>query len=356
MAVDSSKTEKASPKKRQDERKRGNVFQSRDVVSAVSLIALFMVLRMVIPLIYKVLLTTVRRFMEYASTVDALSVNFVMQLLGDVLIILLITVGPPLLTAVAISILGTGVQTRFLFSKENLKFKFSKLNPIQGLGKLLSMRSLIELLKNMLKIAVIVYVLIDSYLDIYDEVLNLIFRDLTEAAVFMLSTVMDTVLSLSMVFIALGAADYLYQWWEYERNMRMSKQELREEYKQLEGDPQIKGKIRERQRSMAMGRMMQQVPTADVIIRNPTHFAVALRYDYTADRAPVVVAKGQDYLALRIIEIAEQNDILMTENKPLAQALYHNVELNREIPPEFYAVLAEVLAWVYSMKKEKTGV
>jgi flagellar biosynthetic protein FlhB len=132
----------------------------------------------------------------------------------------------------------------------------------------------------------------------------------------------------------------------------MSKQEIKEEYKQLEGDPQIKGQIRDRQRKMATQRMMQQVPTADVIIRNPTHFAVALKYDIEKNSAPIVVAKGQDYTALKIIEIAEQHHIPMTENRPLARALYSTVEINREIPQEYYLILAEIMAWVYSTKKE----
>jgi len=132
----------------------------------------------------------------------------------------------------------------------------------------------------------------------------------------------------------------------------MSKQEIKEEYKQMEGDPQIKGQIKERQRKISMQRMMQQVPTADVIVRNPTHFAVALKYDIEKNSAPIVVAKGQDYVALKIIEIAEQNHIPMTENVPLARALYKTVAVNREIPEEYYVILAEIMAWVYSLKKE----
>ena len=154
-----------------------------------------------------------------------------------------------------------------------------------------------------------------------------------------------------MAFVA--AADYLYQWWDYEKNLRMSKQELKEEYKQTEGDPQIKGKIRERQQAQARQRMMQQVPSADVVIRNPTHFAVAIKYDPERNSAPIVVAKGMDSLALRIVAVAEENGVFITENKPLARGLYEAVELDQEIPDRFYQPIAELLAFVYSLKKKE---
>ena len=146
-----------------------------------------------------------------------------------------------------------------------------------------------------------------------------------------------------------AGADVFYQWWDYERQLRMSKQEIKEEYKQMEGDPQVKGKIKELQRRMAQSRMMQQVPQADVVIKNPTHFAVALRYRPDVDEAPVVLAKGQDHLALRIIKMAEEHQVTVMENVPLARALYASTELNRPIPPEFYNAVAEVLVYIYRM-------
>ena len=147
----------------------------------------------------------------------------------------------------------------------------------------------------------------------------------------------------------LAVLDFLYQWWDYEREMKMSKQEIKEEYKQTEGDPQVKGKIKEVQRKMAQARMMQQVPQADVVIRNPTHFAVALRYKLGVDDAPVVLAKGQDALALRIVKVAEENSIAVIENVAVARALYAKTELNHPIPPELYAVVAEVMVYLYKL-------
>ena len=152
-----------------------------------------------------------------------------------------------------------------------------------------------------------------------------------------------------MAYIVLAGADIFYQWWDYERQLRMSKQEIKEEFKQTEGDPKIKGKIKETQRRMAQSRMMQQVPKADVVIRNPTHFAVALRYHPDKDEAPVVLAKGQDELAARIVQKAEESHVAVVENVPLARALYATTELNQEIPPELYNAVAEVLVYLYRM-------
>ena len=158
------------------------------------------------------------------------------------------------------------------------------------------------------------------------------------------------------MFVGLAIFDYVYQWWDYEKNLRMSHQELKEEYKQTEGDPQIKGKIRDRQQQMSRQRMMQKVPNADVVIRNPTHYAVAIQYDPEKNSAPVVVAKGADTLALRIVAVAEEHGVYVTENRPLARGLYESVDLDREIPEKFYKTVAEVLAFVYSLRKKEEGI
>ena len=350
--ADSSKTEKATPKKREDEQKKGNIFQSSDVISALSILALFYTLKIIFPFLYKHMSGVIIKYIGYMRSVNTLSTAFAMSVAKDVLIAVLLLAGPVMLVSIAVGIIATGMQTRFKISKENLKIKFSRLSPLQGIKKMFSLRSITELIKAMLKISVIGYILYSAFLNISKSFTRLMFEDVMGAVSFILNSIMDIVIQLSLAFILIAAFDYLYQWWEYERNIKMSKQEIKEEYKQLEGDPQIKGQIRERQRKMATQRMMQQVPTADVIIRNPTHFAVALKYDIEKNSAPIVVAKGQDYTALKIIEIAEQHHIPMTENRPLARALYSTVEINREIPQEYYLILAEIMAWVYSTKKE----
>ena len=163
----------------------------------------------------------------------------------------------------------------------------------------------------------------------------------------------EMVMKIAIAFTALAALDFMYQWWDYERQLKMSKQEVKEEYKQTEGDPQIKSKIKENQRRMAQQRMMQQVPQADVVVRNPDHFAVALRYDSKRDRAPVVLAKGMDELALRIVKVAQEHNIPAIENVPLARALYAEAELNHEIPPAFYGEVAEVLVYIYRLENRE---
>jgi len=352
MAVDSSKTERATDKKRQDEQKKGNIFQSKDAVSAVSIFAIFFTLKICFPYIYEYLSMFLKKYINYVKTTNALTQLFAMDVAKDSMIAILVLAGPVMLVSIAIAVLATGVQTKFKFSKDQLKFKFSRISLIEGFKRLFSMRSIVELVKSMLKIAIICAVLYASFQSIAGRLTDLMSEDIMEATVYILNSIMDIVIKLSIAFFAMSALDYLYQWWEYERNIRMTKQEIKEEYKQMEGDPQIKGKIKERQRAMSQKRMMQQVPTADVIVRNPTHFAIALKYDIEKNTAPIVVAKGQDYLALKIIEIAEAHDIPMKEDRPLARALYATVEVNKEIPSEYYAVLAEIMAWVYTMKKE----
>ena len=161
------------------------------------------------------------------------------------------------------------------------------------------------------------------------------------------------VFNISIAFAAISALDYAYQWWDYERQIKMSKHDIKEEFKQMEGNPQIKGKIKEIQRKMAMSRMMQAVPSADVVIKNPTHFAVALKYDIEKDGAPMLVAKGQDELALRIIKTAEQSNVPVIENKPLARSIFSQTQLNQEIPQEHYAEIAEILVYIYKLNKKE---
>jgi len=352
MAADSSKTEQATPKKREDERKKGNVFQSSDVISAVSIVSLFYTIKVAFPFIYHYMMNFFTKYVAYIKTVHALTPDFVMGVAFDTIIAVFLLGGPMMIVSIAVAILATGVQTGFKISKESIKLKFSNVSFLKGLKRMFSLRSITELLKAMVKISIMAFILYSAFQNIAIYFTQLMYEDITQAMSFILNTIMSIVFQISLAFVAIAALDYLYQWWDHERNLKMSKQEIKDEYKQLEGDPQIKGQIKERQRKMSMSRMMQKVPTADVIVRNPTHFAIALKYDIKKNSAPVVVAKGQDYMALRIIEIAKKNNIPMTENRPLARALYSTVDVNREIPSEYYVVLAEIMAWVYSMKKE----
>ena len=263
------------------------------------------------------------------------------------------TAGPLLATTAICAVAATMLQTRFLVSGELLRPKFSKINPLEGFKRLFSLKSVIEALKGVLKITLLLFIIYRNLRNLVEVSEKYLFTDVGAAVTHLVDACGSMMVQIILAFIVLAAADYLYQWWEYERQMRMSKQEIKEEYKQTEGDPQIKGKIKEMQRRRAQMRMMQQVPQADVVIKNPTHYAVALRYKPETDNAPVVLAKGQDSLAQRIIKVAEEHQITVIENVPLARALYAEAELNREIPAEFYNAVAEVLVYIFKLNEKQ---
>ncbi len=348
---DPSKTEKATPKKRRDERKKGHVAVSKDVVMIASLLGTFMLLKILFPFMYRTIRDYMIRYLSLAPGIENLS-DYSTRIFGDTAWTILKAALPILLAGIALSVLGTGVQTKFLFAKSNLAPKFSRLNPIQGIKNLLSLKSLIELLKNLFKIIILGIILYQIIKGDLTPIARTIDMDLKDSSVYMLNAIMDMVLRVSLVFLAVAGFDLFYQRWDYEREIRMSKQELKEEFKQTEGNPEIKGRIRSLQRERARSRMMQSVPEADVIIRNPTHYAVALRYDIEKDNAPVLLAKGQDELALRIVAMGEEHGVHVIENKPLARGIYAATQVGAEIPSEYYGMVAEILVYVYRMNNK----
>lgn len=346
------KTEQATPKKKRDERKKGNVFSSKDLVAAFFIILMFLTIKVLGKFMYTALYNSMSFWLSVCDGSYPLTDEAAIPIMVEVIKVFVIVAGPLLIMSILINVIFTGAQTRFIFSTEALKPKFSRLNPIEGFKKLFSIRSVVELVKSLIKIAVIAWIIFNDISGEIYHIAALFDVDISSAFLYMCSTLFSTVINIGVIFILLGIVDLFYQWWDYEKNLKMTKQEVKEEYKQMEGDPQIKGKIKQKQREMAQRRMMQEVPTADVIIRNPTHYAIAVRYDPDKNLAPVVVAKGADLVAMKIIEIAEAHDITMTENKPLARALYDKVDIGREIPPEFYQTVAEILAWVYDLKNK----
>ena len=326
---------------------------SRDVVAVATLVAAYALLRILGPMI----VTKVMTFMQYCMgdmAVSDLGVEGILDTIGMQLVeVLAVSVGLFAAGVIIVSVAATFFQTGMLVSGEALKPKFSKINPIEGFKRLFSLKGVVETLKSLVKIVVLIIIVYDNLTDVLTESHKYLYTDLSASATHIFDSVLAMIFDIIIAFAAIAAADYLYQWWQYERDLRMTKQEIKEEYKQLEGDPQIKGKIKERQRQMAMSRMMQQVPQADVVIRNPTHYAVALRYKPETDNAPIVLAMGQDELALRIVKVAEEHNIAVIENVPLARALYAGAELNREIPPEFYGAVAEVLVYIFRLNDDK---
>lgn len=347
------KTEKATPKRKQEERKKGNLFQSKEIVTVFSLIAIFYCFGLLSPLVFSTIQRSISDFIMMGATLTTLNNGVAMDLYLTGVISFLIASAPLLLISAALAIILTGTQTKFLITFKLLNFKGNRINPISGFKKMFSMRGVVELVKSLLKIivlGVISYNTISKNLPVMPRMMDISIQNTVTLTGEIIMAIVNGIVPI-FVFVAL--ADYVYQWWEYEKNLRMSKQEIKEEYKQVEGDPQIKGKIRERQQQQARARMMDAVPSADVVIRNPTHFAVAIKYDPKSQNAPVVVAKGMDLIALKIVEIAEQNKVTTIENKPLARALFEAVELDMQIPEEFYKAVAEVIAHVYNLKNKQ---
>ncbi|MBP3922879.1 MAG: flagellar biosynthesis protein FlhB [Ruminiclostridium sp.] len=350
------KTEKATPKKRRDSRKKGEVLQSKEVSNAVFIVGMFVFLSIFGSTMFSMLLDFMQHSMENLGNTGN-SVEFMMNIMWSVFIIAICTVGPILLAGMVLGVLPVIVQTKGLFSGEAMKPKFSRLNPFSGIKRLFSLQAAVGILKGLIEITVVVVVLYMQVNEKMTQFAKLIDTDVIKIVAFISETVMGLLTTIMVLLVFVGAADYVFQWWSFEKKMKMSKQEVKEEYKQMEGDPQIKGKIKRKQQEMAQQRMMAEVPTADVVVRNPTHFAVALRYNQKiAFKAPVVVAKGADALALKIVKVAEENNVYITENPPLARGLYDAVDVGMEIPREFYTAVAEVLAMVYEAQNRKLEV
>lgn len=343
------KTEKPTPKKLQDARKKGQVARSADLSPAFVLVSVFAVLMIFGSFMYDTFVRIMRESLSTYTRWDVTQENLsviTLQLLTEAMKIVAPVLGTVLVIALAVNYMQVGV----LFTTEPLKLKLEKLNPIQGAKRIFSLRSLVELLKSLLKISAGILVAYTILWDTKEEIAQLSLTSLESVLVFAGNETVKVGMFIGLSLLILGAFDFFYQKYEHTKSLRMSKQDIKDEYKKSEGDPLIKSKIKERQRQMAMRRMMQEVPKADVIITNPTHFAVAIRYDAGEMAAPTVIAKGQDYVALKIKEIAKKNGVITMENKPLARALFSQVEIGQQIPEELFKAVAEVLAYVYRLQ------
>lgn len=343
------KTEEATPKRKEEARKKGQVAKSSEINSAFIILAAFFTLKVVGPYTYEELSGLFNFVYSQFSTAD-FTINYIYMLFISLSIIFAKAALPVMVSILVISLIINFLQVGFNFTFEPLMPQFDRINPISGFSRLFSKRSLVELLKSILKILIVGYFI---YRFISKEVMDvprLISSDPADSLHTVAAMTFDLTLQIGAVMLVLAGLDYFYQWWDHNQSIKMSKEEVKQEYKQTEGNPQIKGKIKERQRAMAMQRMMQEVPKADVIVTNPTHFAVALKYE-TGMSAPTVIAKGQDLIAMRIKEIALENRVAIVENKPLARSLYASVDIGDLVPPELYQAVAEVLAYVFRLKK-----
>lgn len=346
------KTEPATAKKLKDAREEGKVAKSKELTAAFSLIVLFLCLKIFVSYVGESLINVFP--MIYNAMADfvkinegALSAQAVSSLFFDVIIRWLLIVLPFFAFGFVITILVSIGQVGWTVSTKPMKPELSKFNPINGFKRIFSKDSLFQLLLSIVKIGLIGYIAYSSLKDRVNDLFILYDLSLNQAISLVGTLIIDVGLKISLVYLIIGIADFAYQKYKFNDDMKMTKQEVKDEYKNTEGDPQIKGRQRRKMQEVSQRRMMQDVPKADVVITNPTHLAVALKYDAQASTAPVVLAKGEDFLAQRIKEVARDNNIEIVENKPLARMLYHNVDIGAEIPPELYQAVAEVLAFVF---------
>lgn len=345
------KTEQPTSKKRQDAKKKGQVGQSREITSAVILFVAFAMLKYMGPGIIAKLKQTF--YFVYAA-LPRHDMSEVLGYMGIQLAYTFLAITMPIMGAIAItSVFINFIQIGPVFSFESIKPKLSKINPLEGFKRIFSKRSLVEMMKSILKICIIGYMLYFSLKKEYALFPLLINMDLMSGLSSLVALTFSVVQKVVMLLLALAVLDFMFQKWQLTQDLKMSKQDVKDEYKQSEGDPHIKAKIREKQRQMAFSRMMEKVPSADVVITNPTHLAIALEYKQGIMSAPVVLAKGADKIAERIKSIAKEHEIAIVENKPLAQALFKSTDINQSIPLELYQTVAEVLAYVYNMKHTK---
>lgn len=345
------KTEPATPKKRQESRQKGQVAKSMEIPGAFILLFSFLFLYLFGGLFKEKVFQIFRTSFSEYILIDATQQN-VMSIFSQIMVQSMIMAGPIFAISLVIGIVSNYMQVGFLLTGEPLMMKLNKLDPIEGAKRIFSLRSLVEFLKSISKMIIVGYVVYASLWGEKEQLILLSQLPLENLFSYMAKITLLLGVKIGIVLVVLALFDYMYQRYEHEKSIRMSKQDIKDEYKKTEGDPLIKGKIRERQRRMAMQRMMQEVPKADVVITNPTHFAVALKYDNGQMEAPVVIAKGQDYVALKIKEIAKENHVVTMENRPLARALYAKVDIGQSIPHDLFQAVAEVLAYVYKMKRK----
>ncbi len=347
------RTEPATPRRREDARNEGKVCKSSDINSAVTLLASLLVFRVAGPYLYEGLTSLAK---QTFSTLHKQEIG--MDQAGGMMMSLMMSglrlCMPIMLAAGAVAVTANVLQVGLKVTPKAIAWDSNRINPVRGIASLVSLRSAVELLKSLAKVLVVGIVV---YLFLKDEMPKL--TDLADmpvaAGASMLGGMCWRLLAQAcIVLLVIAVLDYLFQRFQYEQSLKMTKQEVKEEYKRTEGDPAIKGRVRQRQRELARSRMVQAVPKADLVLVNPTHYAVALKYDPNEMPAPIVLAKGQRLMAQKIRDIASANGIPIIENPPVTRMIYKMVEVGQQIPEELYQTVAEILAYVYKLS-ERAG-
>ena len=344
------RTEDATEKRRRDFREKGQVAQSKELGTGLQLGAALLLWFFYAPMFWTGLEEVVGGIWAQVGERTVTPENL-LDLVGVIMADVTLLLAPPLLVVMVIGAVSTLAQVGFLFTTKPLAPDLSKINPIQGFGRMFSKRSLVEMVKSLLKVLVVGWVAWKTLSGYFDQALHLNEADLGETVSFMGTVAAMLLFKCSGILLLLGILDFLYARWEMDEKMKMTKQEQKEEHKETEGNPQVKAKVRAIQQAMARKRMMAEVPTADVIVTNPTHLSIALAYRQGEMAAPKVVAKGADELAMRIREIARENSVPIVENKPVARTLY-KIELDHYVPEDLFKAVAEILAYVYGLKKK----
>lgn len=353
------KTEEPTAKKLSDARKEGQIAKGKDLTSSVMLLCLFMVLKYTVGSMGEKFIRCFQKNYTligdlFESTHGEFNMQYTISVIQSASLDMLIMLLPFFAVGVVAAFVIEVVQVKWKPTSKPLQPKLSKFNPINGVKRIFSVKTLVGLLKQIVILAVICIVVYNKLKIRMSDIYKLYDISLTSAIMLLGDIIFDIGTVICVIYVIIGIVDYVYEKRKFKKDMMMTKQEVKDEWKNTEGSPDVKQKQRQKMAEASRRRMMQAVPEADVVITNPTHFAVALKYEQNKGKAPVVVAKGEDFLAAKIKEIARENNVEIVENKPLARMLYYNVELDEEIPPELYQAVAEVLAFVYNIKNKRT--
>ncbi len=346
------KTEAPTEKKRRESREEGQVAFSRELPSAALLAGILLTLIATSPLILDAFHEMTTKIFLEISNADEISIDSIYDLSGEIFYTLLPAFSPFAAIIVLVGILASVLQVGAQITLKAIAPKFNKISPLTGLKRLFSTQSLADFLKSMAKLIIVGIVGYITYMDRITEINGLSVATPEAILEYNFTVVAEVSGKIVLALVAIAIFDYLYQRWHHEKQLMMTKQEVKEETKQTEGDPQLKARIRQIQREMSNARMMQEVPKADALIVNPTHFSVAVLYDRDVMEAPEVIAKGADHMALRMRTVARENSVPILERPELARDLYANVEVGATIPERFYKAIAEILAFVYRLRRK----
>jgi flagellar biosynthetic protein FlhB len=348
------KTEEPTPHKLQEARKKGQVVHSKEVTTAVMLLFTYKLFSSLAEKIWYQLVEFGASMFNHIKDIGLqLDIGTAHSLVAEAIWTILKTMFPLLIPVFFATIIVSMLQTQFLFSSESMKPELSKLDPMKGLKRIFSLKGMIQILITIVKIALVALITYSIIKNHLDQVINAMTMDPFSIMVFVAQLIMEIAMKVGLFYLGLAILDYFYQRYEFFKSMKMTKHEVKEEYKRLEGDPLIKQAQRQKQREMAQKRQRKSVPGADVVVTNPVHLACAIRYKPEIDKAPVLLAKGQRLFAEEIKKIAEEQFIPIVENESLARGIYNSTEAGEEVPPDLYRAVAEVLAFVYKLGRNK---